>query len=629
MQQLLRRHLFVACLFAVAVSAASLAMFLAAGPAAPFKSVEFDLAELSPNGEQGGYAIPASGTSKCSLSLTPSTITQGNLTTINWSWDNPESAQLTHMYLKRDGVYVGVIPRGGSLGSMLSPGEYVYTVYNDIADGDHDGDGFGGWVYVDCDATLTVTTPATPPVCSSFSASPSTITSGDSSTLTWASTGASSASINQSIGSVSTSGSRDVSPTATTTYTLSLGNTAGTTTCKSTVKVTPAVSSLPDLTSDNLAIQGGATSMTQGQSYIFTADAVNIGDAAAGSFRDRFAYGWGGSGGSFTTMSLTITHSGGLTPDASATDTSPALVPATSGTITIRHCVDFANEVPTESDETNNCSYRDYQVNGDVTASCSASPADIDEGESSTWTATASGGTLPYTYAWTGTNSLSGSTNPISKTYSTSGIKTATVTVTDSLGLSSGAVSCSNSVDVTDTSPTADIKARAVGSGATWSNGPITIAATEEVELKWTSTNATSCTGDTYYSTGTAISGNTSTVSEPTAGNSRTYRVTCSKSGESDDDTVQVTRAGPTSPPTLTAVPDRVRQGETTTLSGNTNGHTSCEITGGTTDINIPDGTGAYSYTSDAILGETLFVLECALDSAEDTVRILPAIEHI
>ena len=53
-----------------------------------------------------------------------------------------------------------------------------------------------------------------------FSASPTVIVVGGSSTLTWTSTGATSASINQGIGSVPVNGSRVVSPTATTTYTI-------------------------------------------------------------------------------------------------------------------------------------------------------------------------------------------------------------------------------------------------------------------------------------------------------------------------------------------------------------------------------------------------------------------------
>ena len=58
----------------------------------------------------------------------------------------------------------------------------------------------------------------------SFSASPSTIAPGDDSTLRWATTGASSANISPTVGSVAVDGNTDVSPTADTTYTLTASN---------------------------------------------------------------------------------------------------------------------------------------------------------------------------------------------------------------------------------------------------------------------------------------------------------------------------------------------------------------------------------------------------------------------
>ncbi len=80
---------------------------------------------------------------------------------------------------------------------------------------------------------------ATLPVISSFTASPSSITAGSSSTLSWSSTGATSLSINQGVGTV-TGTSRTVSPTVTTTYTLTATNSAGTTVASTTVTVTAA-----------------------------------------------------------------------------------------------------------------------------------------------------------------------------------------------------------------------------------------------------------------------------------------------------------------------------------------------------------------------------------------------------
>ncbi len=86
--------------------------------------------------------------------------------------------------------------------------------------------------------------PPTMPIISSFTAAPSSITAGQSSTLSWVTTGATLVTINQGIGAV-TGTSKSVSPTATTTYTLSAGNSAGTTTAIVVVTVAPVVVTPP------------------------------------------------------------------------------------------------------------------------------------------------------------------------------------------------------------------------------------------------------------------------------------------------------------------------------------------------------------------------------------------------
>ncbi|MDA1314140.1 MAG: OmpA family protein [Acidobacteria bacterium] len=77
--------------------------------------------------------------------------------------------------------------------------------------------------------------PARPTV--SLTAEPSSIESGKSATLKWSSTGATSASINQGIGDVRTSGSREVFPTQTTTYTITVKGQGGEATASSQVTV--------------------------------------------------------------------------------------------------------------------------------------------------------------------------------------------------------------------------------------------------------------------------------------------------------------------------------------------------------------------------------------------------------
>jgi len=74
------------------------------------------------------------------------------------------------------------------------------------------------------------------PVIASFQAGPASISAGQSSTLSWSVTGATTLSIDQGIGSVSGT-SLSVSPAATTTYTLTAQNAAGATTAQATVTV--------------------------------------------------------------------------------------------------------------------------------------------------------------------------------------------------------------------------------------------------------------------------------------------------------------------------------------------------------------------------------------------------------
>jgi YD repeat-containing protein len=76
----------------------------------------------------------------------------------------------------------------------------------------------------------------------SFSANPTTITAGASSSLSWTSANATSASIDNGVGAVTpvAGGSVNVSPTATTVYTLTLIGPGGSTTRQATVTVTPS-----------------------------------------------------------------------------------------------------------------------------------------------------------------------------------------------------------------------------------------------------------------------------------------------------------------------------------------------------------------------------------------------------
>jgi len=80
--------------------------------------------------------------------------------------------------------------------------------------------------------------PPAKPMIASFAAEPSAIERGQSSTLRWATENATDVSISPGIGSVSASGTRQVYPNETTTYTLTAKGPGGTATSTATVTVT-------------------------------------------------------------------------------------------------------------------------------------------------------------------------------------------------------------------------------------------------------------------------------------------------------------------------------------------------------------------------------------------------------
>lgn len=89
--------------------------------------------------------------------------------------------------------------------------------------------------------------PASSPTINDFTAAPGMITAGQPVTLSWDVSGATMVEIQPSIGTVGPSGSQQLSPAATTTYTLTATNAAGNRTSSATVTVTHPAAGKPDL----------------------------------------------------------------------------------------------------------------------------------------------------------------------------------------------------------------------------------------------------------------------------------------------------------------------------------------------------------------------------------------------
>lgn len=97
-----------------------------------------------------------------------------------------------------------------------------------------------------------------PPTISSFTVTPSEIFSGNNSTLSWSASNATTVSIDQGIGNVSSTGTQEVGPTVTTSYTLTATNSDGTVTKSCTVTVKPIAGAV-SVTSSNSTIYVGQT----------------------------------------------------------------------------------------------------------------------------------------------------------------------------------------------------------------------------------------------------------------------------------------------------------------------------------------------------------------------------------
>jgi hypothetical protein len=104
--------------------------------------------------------------------------------------------------------------------SSLSPG--THTIWFKVQDND------GVWSNEVLATVIVVPTGAAKPVINSFNASPGSIGSGGSATLSWDVPNAATVSIDQQIGNVSLTGNRVVFPTKTTIYTLTATNAVGT-----------------------------------------------------------------------------------------------------------------------------------------------------------------------------------------------------------------------------------------------------------------------------------------------------------------------------------------------------------------------------------------------------------------
>jgi hypothetical protein len=178
-----------------------------------------------------------------SFAANPTSINSGTTSTLSWAAAGATVIAIT------PGTFTSTSASGSTSMSPTATTTYTLTATN-----------ASGSTTSTATVTVTANTSGTPTI-SSFTANPTSVTSGSSSTLSWATTEATSIAITPgTFTSTSASGSTSVSPTATTTYTLTATNASGPTTSTAKVTVVAPGGALTILTT---SCAGG----TQGAAY--------------------------------------------------------------------------------------------------------------------------------------------------------------------------------------------------------------------------------------------------------------------------------------------------------------------------------------------------------------------------
>ena len=287
-------------------------------------------------------AAPARRTRKPaidSFTASSTSIAQGSTSTLSWSTTRAVNVAIT------PGTFTSTSASGSTTVTPTTTTTYTLTATNAA----------GSTV-----ATATVTvTPASKPVISSFTASPTSVVKGAGTVLSWSTTGATSVAITPgTFTSSSASGSTTITPTVNTTYALTATNAAGSTVVSVAVTVTAASKPLINsFTASPTSIAAGSSSTLSWA--VFGASSIAI---TPGTFTSVASSGSTAvSPTASTAYTLTATNATGST-----TATAPVTIAASGGTLKITTTICPAG------------------TQGTAYAGC---------------TIAASGGTPPYTYS--------------------------------------------------------------------------------------------------------------------------------------------------------------------------------------------------------------------------------------
>jgi Skp family chaperone for outer membrane proteins len=349
----------------------------------PTQTTTYTLTATGPSGSVTATATvtvgPAAQPAILSFQAIPASIVAGRSSTLVWTTQNADTVSIAGL---------GALALNGS--TSVSPTEtttYTMTATNKAGS---------------TTATVTVTVnPTRPPNIVSFVATPSQITAGGVSTLTWQVEHATSVTIS-SLGTVGSAGSQGVTPSATTTYTLTATNAGGQSTGTATVTVLVPASILSFTATPSTITAGQTVTLSWTTSNATTAKLYNIGPVSPnGSLQVNptattiYTLYVSGATGLPSTAQVTVN----VNPVAAAKPPVAAAVPG--GPVT-------TNQITVSAQGT-------YDPNG-----------------------------LPLTYSWTCSNPAATIANPAAQTSAVflghnPGTFVFTVTVTNSAGLSSTA----------------------------------------------------------------------------------------------------------------------------------------------------------------------------------------------
>jgi len=237
--------------------------------------------------------------------INPPIINPGSSTTIKWDISGADTVFINQG--------VGDVSPSGTM--TISPS--ASTIYTITAKNLYGS--------VTSSATVIVNPAPGVPTILSFSTSPNNVTAGNPSTLQWNVTGATSVSINQGIGAVPSSGTKSISPTATTIYTLTAINNSGSVIASTNVVVNPAIGPpvIASFTSNPGNITAGHSSILQWDVTGATAVSIDQGIGEMSSSGTTLV-----SPGITTGYTLTATNSSGsVMASATVTVTEPNALP--------------------------------------------------------------------------------------------------------------------------------------------------------------------------------------------------------------------------------------------------------------------------------------------------------------